>query len=141
MRRIARLGVALSVAVALCYGLVYFVKAVDRLGNESAGNAALNFDDREIAGGNGIVVANAALYEARGLIPEDETYRIIPGPRVVGATDLLNRLFSNDIAPLRLVRDLGLAAVHRTPALRRFFARHAMGLVGDLPKLIRGERL
>jgi 2-octaprenyl-6-methoxyphenol hydroxylase len=24
--------------------------------------------------------------------------------------------------------------------LRRFFVRHAMGLVGDLPKLIRGER-
>jgi 2-octaprenyl-6-methoxyphenol hydroxylase len=42
---------------------------------------------------------------------------------------------------LRLVRDLGLAAVHRAPPLRRFFARHAMGLVGDLPKLIRGERL
>jgi 2-octaprenyl-6-methoxyphenol hydroxylase len=60
---------------------------------------------------------------------------------MVGATDLLNRLFSNDIAPLRLVRDLGLAAVNRTPSLRRFFARHAMGLVGDLPKLIRGERL
>ena len=59
---------------------------------------------------------------------------------MVGATDLLNRLFSNDIAPLRLVRDLGLAAVHRAPPLRRFFARHAMGLVGDLPKLIRGER-
>jgi 2-octaprenyl-6-methoxyphenol hydroxylase len=60
---------------------------------------------------------------------------------MVGATDLLNRLFSNDIAPLRLVRDLGLAAVHRAPPLRRLFARHAMGLVGDLPKLIRGERL
>jgi 2-octaprenyl-6-methoxyphenol hydroxylase len=59
---------------------------------------------------------------------------------MVGATDLLNRLFSNDVAPLRLVRDLGLAVVNRTPVLRRFFARHAMGLVGDLPKLIRGEK-
>jgi 2-octaprenyl-6-methoxyphenol hydroxylase len=59
---------------------------------------------------------------------------------MVAATDLLNRLFSNDIKPLRLVRDLGLAAVNRTPPLRRFFVRHAMGLVGDLPKLIRGER-
>ena len=60
---------------------------------------------------------------------------------MVAATDLLNRLFSNDIAPLRLVRDLGLAAVNRIPALRRFFVRHAMGIAGDLPKLIRGERL
>ena len=59
---------------------------------------------------------------------------------MVAATDILNRLFSNDIKPLRLVRDLGLAGVHRIPPLRRFFVRHAMGLVGDLPKLIRGER-
>ncbi len=59
---------------------------------------------------------------------------------MVAATDLLNRLFSNDIKPLRLARDIGLAAVHRVPPLRRFFVRHAMGMVGDLPKLIRGER-
>ena len=59
---------------------------------------------------------------------------------MVAATDLLNRLFSNDIGPLRLLRDVGLAAVNRTPALRKFFVRHAMGLVGDLPKLVRGER-
>jgi 2-octaprenyl-6-methoxyphenol hydroxylase len=38
------------------------------------------------------------------------------------------------------MRDAGLAAVNRVPPLRRFFVRHAMGLVGDLPKLIRGER-
>jgi 2-octaprenyl-6-methoxyphenol hydroxylase len=59
---------------------------------------------------------------------------------MVAATDLLNRLFSNDIAPLRLVRDIGLAAVNHVPPLRRFFVRHAMGMVGDLPKLIRGQR-
>ena len=59
---------------------------------------------------------------------------------MVAATDLLNRLFSNDIAPLRLARDVGLAAVNRVPPLRKFFLRHAMGLGGDLPKLIRGER-
>jgi 2-octaprenyl-6-methoxyphenol hydroxylase len=59
---------------------------------------------------------------------------------MVAATDLLNRLFSNDIAPLRLIRDVGLATVNRVPPLRRFFVRHAMGMVGDLPKLIRGER-
>ncbi len=60
---------------------------------------------------------------------------------MVASTDLLVRLFSNDAAPVRLMRDLGLAAVNRVPPLRRFFVRHAMGMVGDLPKLIRGERL
>jgi len=59
---------------------------------------------------------------------------------MVAATDLLNRLFSNDIKPLRRVRDLALATVHRIPPLRRFFVRHAMGMTGDLPKLIRGDR-
>jgi 2-octaprenyl-6-methoxyphenol hydroxylase len=57
------------------------------------------------------------------------------------ATDVLNRLFSNDVAPLRLARDFGLGAVNRIPPLKRFFMRHAMGVLGDLPRLIRGEAL
>ncbi len=56
-------------------------------------------------------------------------------------TDSLNRLFSNNIPPLRLARDLGLAAVNRAPALKRFFMRHARGTVGALPRLLRGEKL
>jgi len=56
-------------------------------------------------------------------------------------TDLLNRLFSNDFPPLRLARDLGLAAVDRVPPVKRYFMSHAMGLAGDLPRLIRGEPL
>jgi 2-octaprenyl-6-methoxyphenol hydroxylase len=60
---------------------------------------------------------------------------------LLAVTDGLNRLFSNDVAPLRLTRDLGLAAVDRVPSLKRLFMRHAMGMVGDLPRLMRGERL
>ena len=60
---------------------------------------------------------------------------------MVASTDLLTWLFSNDVKPLRLARDIGLAAVNRVPPLRRFFVRHAMGLAGDLPKLLRGQRL
>jgi 2-octaprenyl-6-methoxyphenol hydroxylase len=56
-------------------------------------------------------------------------------------TDGLNRLFSNDIGPVRLARDLGLAGVNRLPPLKRFLMRHAMGVVGDLPRLVRGEAL
>ena len=60
---------------------------------------------------------------------------------LLAVTDGLNRLFSNDMGPLRLARDLGLAAVDRLPALKRLFMRHAMGKVGDLPRLARGEAL
>lgn len=55
------------------------------------------------------------------------------------ATDGLNRLFSNDIAPLRLLRDVGMGIVDSIGPARRFFMRHAGGDVGRLPRLMKGE--
>ena len=57
------------------------------------------------------------------------------------ATDGLNRLFSNRSAALRLFRDVGLGMVDRVPGLKRLFIREAAGLVGEVPKLLRGELL
>ncbi|MGQ2991666.1 UbiH/UbiF/VisC/COQ6 family ubiquinone biosynthesis hydroxylase [Brevundimonas sp.] len=53
--------------------------------------------------------------------------------------DAFVRLFSNDITPIRLARDLGMAAVNRIPPLRQAFMREAGGATGDLPRLLRGE--
>jgi 2-octaprenyl-6-methoxyphenol hydroxylase len=47
---------------------------------------------------------------------------------MLAATDTLDRLFSNDNPLLRAARDLGIAAVHRLPPLKRRFMRTAMGL-------------
>jgi 2-octaprenyl-6-methoxyphenol hydroxylase len=47
---------------------------------------------------------------------------------MLAATDALDRLFSTDRKIVRLARDIGIAAVHRTPPLKRFFMRSAMGL-------------
>jgi 2-octaprenyl-6-methoxyphenol hydroxylase len=55
------------------------------------------------------------------------------------ATDSLNRLFSNESTALKYLRDLGLGLVDRTPGAKKFFAREAAGLTGDVPKLLRGE--
>jgi 2-octaprenyl-6-methoxyphenol hydroxylase len=57
------------------------------------------------------------------------------------ATDGLNRLFSNRSDVLRLARDVGLGLVDRLPNLKRLFIREAAGLVGEVPKLLRGEAL
>ncbi|SRR5579883_1510185 len=57
------------------------------------------------------------------------------------ATDGLNRLFSNRSDVLRSVRDIGLGLVDRIPNLKHLFIREAAGLVGELPKLLRGEVL
>jgi hypothetical protein len=71
--------VAFWVAVTLVVGLVYFVKAVDRLGADAREHAALNYDDREFGGGNALGVDKGALTEARGRIPEHGTYRLVVG--------------------------------------------------------------
>jgi 2-octaprenyl-6-methoxyphenol hydroxylase len=56
-------------------------------------------------------------------------------------TDVLNRLFSNDIGPLRAARDLGLGLVERMPRLKDFFIRQASGLASGTPRLLRGEAI
>src|SRR6516162_6258871 len=57
------------------------------------------------------------------------------------ATDTLNRLFSNRSDVLRLLRDVGLGLVDRLPGLKRLFIREAAGLLGEVPKLLKGEAL
>jgi 2-octaprenyl-6-methoxyphenol hydroxylase len=56
-------------------------------------------------------------------------------------TDVLNRLFSNDFLPLRVVRDLGLGIVDRLPRLKSLFIGEAAGFSGELPRLMKGEAL
>jgi 2-octaprenyl-6-methoxyphenol hydroxylase len=55
-------------------------------------------------------------------------------------TDALNRLFSNESLPLRVLRDLGLGMVDRTSGLKRLFIGGASGESGA-PRLMRGETL
>jgi 2-octaprenyl-6-methoxyphenol hydroxylase len=70
-----------------------------------------------------------------------QRWRRLDAVLLAGVTDGLNRLFSNRIAPLKLARDLGLAAVNRMPPLKRLLMQHAMGTLGDRPRLARGEPL
>lgn len=56
---------------------------------------------------------------------------------MAAATNALNRLFSNDIAPVRIARRIGLSLVGKMPPVQRFFMKQAMGSSGSLPALIR----
>lgn len=60
---------------------------------------------------------------------------------LVGATDTINRVFSNDNSLLRLGRDLSLATINAVPAARRKLIREAAGLNGDLPLLLQGRQI
>ncbi len=46
---------------------------------------------------------------------------------MVAMTDGLNRLFSNNIPPVRFIRKIGLRAVSKIPMAKRFFMSQAMG--------------
>ena len=70
-----------------------------------------------------------------------ERWRQADARLVVGLTDGLNRLFSTDLAPARLLRGLGLGALGALAPLRHLAMRRGMGMAGDLPKLARGEAL
>ncbi len=60
---------------------------------------------------------------------------------LIAVTDGLNRLFSNNYKAVRYVRDIGMVALGSVPPLKRLFMRHAMGIAGNTPRLIRGEKL
>jgi 2-octaprenyl-6-methoxyphenol hydroxylase len=57
---------------------------------------------------------------------------------MAAVTDSMNRLFSNDVAPVRALRDLGLGLVDRLPPLKDFMIARAAGIERSGPKLLRG---
>ena len=70
-----------------------------------------------------------------------EQWRKFDSVSLSAGTDIFNRLFSNDITPIRLARGMGMSVVDRIPAARQFFMRQAGGETGDLPRLLKGQRL
>ncbi|WP_370227702.1 FAD-dependent monooxygenase [Cognatishimia sp.] len=76
-------------------------------------------------------------FAAIDVLERYQQWRRFDTSTLVAATDLSNKLFSNDNPLLRLGRDLGMGVVNAIPGLRRSFIREAAGLTGDLPRLMR----
>jgi hypothetical protein len=88
---LARAGVIVAVAATIAVGAVYYVRAISQLGDTATSNSSLAYDDREIAGGNSVIVDQAAAYQARSLIPSNATYRFAIGPGLRSRTDLTEK--------------------------------------------------
>ena len=104
----------------------------------------LNIGLRDVAALTEVVVEAARLGLDPGSAPVLERYqrwRRFDSAFSGLAMDALNRLFTNDNAPLRAIRSLGLSLVDRTPILKRFFVREAAGLTGTIPRLLKGEAI
>lgn len=67
-----------------------------------------------------------------------QTWRRFDTASMVAVTDGMNRLFSNDIAPVRAIRDFGLGLVDRAGPLKDAMIRAASGISQSGPKLLSG---
>ena len=101
----------------------------------------LNLSMRDIAVLSELVVNHLKLGLDTGtpkLLSDYENWRRVDTLLMAGFTDVLNRLFSNNMQSVALARDLGIGIVDKIPTLKGFFARQAMGIGGTAPKIIRG---
>jgi 2-octaprenyl-6-methoxyphenol hydroxylase len=99
----------------------------------------LNLGLRDAAALADVIVEAAELGRDIGsldVLQRYERWRRFDSATMALTMDAMNRLFSNDIAPLRLARDLGMGVVDRIGPLRRFFMREAGGDTGKLPSLM-----
>jgi 2-octaprenyl-6-methoxyphenol hydroxylase len=104
----------------------------------------LNLGWRDVAALAEILVDTARLGLDIGsplVLERYDRWRRIDTLTLAAVTDSLNALFTNDLAPVRVLRDAGLAVVNRIDPLKRFFMQHARGTVGTLPRLLKGEAL
>ena len=74
-------------------------------------------------------------------LKEYEAWRRFDNTSMLFFTDTLNRLFSNNILPIKVIRQLGLSITNNLGPLKKHLMLYAMGEVGDLPKLLKGQPL
>jgi len=104
----------------------------------------LNIGFRDVAALTEIIVEGGRLgldIGTASLLERYERWRRFDSAFSATVMDGLNRLFSNDNAPLRALRDLGLGVVDNTPWLKRALVREAAGVGGNVPRLLKGETL
>ncbi len=70
-----------------------------------------------------------------------ENMRRMENLKMMTAMDVFYQVFSNDILPVKVIRNVGLGLAERIFPAKHLVMRHAMGLVGSLPKLARGAPL
>ena len=83
-----RLGVAFLVAVTALAVAIRYPSLFAEMNRQASANSNLSYADRDIAGGNGLVVDQAAVYAARALIPEDATYHVSVNPEFAAGSEL-----------------------------------------------------
>jgi 2-octaprenyl-6-methoxyphenol hydroxylase len=135
----------LSMHLALSYVAPRFALAGDAAhGVHPIAGQGLNLGLRDAAALAEVVIDAARLgldIGSEAVLGRYQSWRRFDNALFAASFDALNRLFSNDIAPVAAVRRMGLDIVDSIAPLKRFFMHQASGASGDVPRLMRGEAI
>jgi 2-octaprenyl-6-methoxyphenol hydroxylase len=101
----------------------------------------LNLGLKDVAALAEVVVGAMRLgldHGAADVLERYQSWRRLDTASMALVTDGMNRLFSNDVAPVRALRDFGLGLVDRAGPIKSTLIRAAAGVGGGAPKLLSG---
>lgn len=130
--RVRQIGARAAYPLSLTHAHDYIAPRAALIGDAAHGihpiaGQGLNLGFRDIAC-LAELIAHADDPGADDVLAEYQRRRRPDNMAMAGTTDILNRLFSNGIAPVRMARRLGLRLVDRTAPVKKFFMNQAMGL-------------
>lgn len=94
----------------------------------------VNLGFRDVAVLEELIRKEASDIGGAALLAHYQRWRRFDNVSMLAVTDGLNQLFCSSLFPVKTARRLGMWGVNRLPPLKRFFMKHAMGLVGDVPE-------
>ena len=77
----------------------------------------------------------------REILDRYASWRRADQKKLVYFTDNLVRLFGSLRTDIKVLRNIGMIGFDLIPGVRSIFAKHTMGLAGELPRLSRGVPL
>lgn len=143
--RVSQVGARFSYPLGLQHAHNYIAPRVALIAEAAHGihpiaGQGLNMGFRDVAGLCECLVAARDAgtdFGDASVLDSYQRLRRFDNMAMAGATDSLNRLFSNKLTPLPILRKAGLKMVANIPVAKKFFMHHAMGAAGILPDLIR----
>lgn len=102
----------------------------------------LNLGLRDIASLSEVLIKAKSNEENIYSLETLQKYQSIRRPdnvAMAATTDFFNRIFSNNHAPVKALRKIGLKIIDNFKPAKKVFLKQAMGTSGYLPKIIRGE--
>ncbi len=130
------LGKRFSYPLSLMYARNYVATRLALIGDAAHGihpiaGQGVNLGFRDVAALQELIRKQSAIgldIGTSSLLAEYQRKRRFDNITMIGVTDGLNRLFCSDLMPLKIARGIGLWTVNKTPPLKRFFMKQAMGI-------------